>query len=85
MRQSRTGFAVFLKRAPIYWFSKKQASCEVSTFGSEFTAVKQAVEYVHGLCYKLQLMRIVCEEPVFVYGDNMLVLSNTTVSALRPH
>ena len=42
-RQSRTGYAVFLNGAPIYWHSKKQASCEVSTFGSEFTAMKQAV------------------------------------------
>ena len=72
-------FGVFLNGAPIYWFSKKQASCEVSTFGSEFTATKQVVEYMSGLCYTLQMMGIACEERVFVYGDNMLVLSNTTV------
>lgn len=54
----------------------------MSTFGSEFTVIKQAVEYAHGLCYKLRMMGIACEEPAFVYGDNMAVLSNTTVPVL---
>ena len=39
-RQSRTGFLIFLNNAPIYWFSKKQGSCETSSFGSEFIAMK---------------------------------------------
>ncbi len=39
-RRSRTGFIVFLNGAPMYWSSKKQTSCETSTFGSEFVAVK---------------------------------------------
>ena len=43
---SRTGFIVFLNGAPIYWSYKKQSSCETSTFGSEFVAIKQATEYV---------------------------------------
>ena len=52
-RRSRTGFAVFINGAPFHWMSEKQSSCEVSTFGSEFTAMKQALEYVRGLQYKL--------------------------------
>ena len=44
-RRSRTGFIVYLNKAPIYWMSKKQTSCETSTFGSEFCAMKQATEY----------------------------------------
>ena len=27
-RRSRTGFTIYLKSSPIYWFSKKQGSCE---------------------------------------------------------
>jgi hypothetical protein len=52
------GFIVFLNGAPIYWSSKKQTSCETSTFGSEFVAMKQATEYIRGLRYKLQMMGI---------------------------
>ena len=51
-RRSRTGFLIFLNSAPIYWMSKKQASVESSTFGSEFTAMKQCTEYLRGLRYK---------------------------------
>ena len=78
-RRSRTGFAVFLNGAPIYWMSKKQTSCEVSTFASEFTAMKQALEYVRGLRYKLRMLGIPVNEPAFVYGDNKSVLANTSV------
>jgi len=77
-RRSRTGFIVFLNNAPIYWMSKKQASCETSTFGSEFVAMKQATEFVRGLRYKLRMFGIQCNEPTFIYGDNQSVLANTT-------
>ena len=39
-RRSRTGFLVYLNSALIFWFYKKQTSCESITFGSEFTAMK---------------------------------------------
>jgi hypothetical protein len=77
-RGSRSGFIVFLYGASIYWSSKKQTSCETSTFGSEFVAMKQATEYIRGLRYKLRMMGITVDEPSFVLGDNQSVLANTT-------
>ena len=47
--KSRTGFIIFLNSAPIYWFSKFQASVETSSFGSKFIAMKQCCEYFIGL------------------------------------
>ena len=84
-RRSRTEFVVFLNRTPTYWFSKKEASCKVSACGSEFTAMTQTVKYACGLLYKLRMMRIACEKSIYVYGDNMSVMSNTTapVSTLK--
>lgn len=78
-RRSRTGFVVFLNSAPIFWYSKKQGSCEVSTFGSEFVAMKNCVEYLRGLRYKLRMMGIPVGNPCFVFGDNQSVLWNTTI------
>ncbi len=80
-RWSWTGFVVFLNCAPIYWSSKKQTSCKTSTFGSEFIAMKQATEYARGLRYKLRMMGMTVDEPTFVFGDNQLVLTNTTAPA----
>ena len=78
-RRSRTGFLIFLNGAPIYWNSKKQTSCETSSFGSESCAMNQATEYVKGFCYKLRMMGIPVEDPTFIFGDNQSVLANTTM------
>ena len=78
-RRSRTGFLVFLNSALVHWMSKKQASIETSSFGAEFTAMKQCTEYVRGLRYKLRMMGISCSSPTYVYGDNQSVLANTTM------
>ena len=43
--------------------------------------MKQAVEYVFGLIYKLRIMGIPCEDPAFAYGENKSLLYNTTVPA----
>ena len=77
-RRSRSGFIVFLNNAPIYWSSKKQSTCETSTYGSELVAMKQAAEYVKGLRYKLRMFGIPVTEPAFIFGDNRSVLCNTT-------
>ena len=77
-RRSRTGFCVFLQCAPIYWMSKKQGSCETSTYGSELVSMKQATEYVQGLKYKMRMMGIRVDEPAFAFGDNQSVLANTS-------
>ena len=78
-RRSRTGFLVFLNSALIFWMSKKQTGIETSSFGSEFTAMKQCTEYVRGLRYKLRMMGIACNEPTYIFGDNQSVLANTSV------
>ena len=80
-RRSRTGFIIMLNSAPIYWYSKKQGSCETSSFGSEFIAMKTCCEYVRGLRYKLRMMGIEVGAPTFIFGDNQSVLANTT----KPH
>jgi hypothetical protein len=45
-RRSRTGILYYLNRSPITWYTKKQNSVETSTFGSEFMALKTAVEMI---------------------------------------
>ena len=78
-RRSRTGFLVYLNNSLIYWHSKKQLSCESSTFGAEFIAMKQLCEYLRGLRYKLRMMGIPCDGPAYIQGDNQSVLANTSI------
>ena len=76
-RRSRTGFIIFLNMAPIVWFSKKQATIETSVFGAEFVAMKQGMECLRGLRYKLRMMGVAISGPSYIYGDNMSVIHNT--------
>jgi hypothetical protein len=57
-RRSRTGILIYINRAPVIWYSKKQNTIETSTFGSEFTALHTAVELIKGLRYKLRMMGV---------------------------
>jgi hypothetical protein len=77
VRRSRTGYFVFLNMAPLIWFSKRQPMVETSVFGAEFFALKNGMETVRGLRYKLRMMGIPIEGPAFAYGDNMSVIHNT--------
>jgi hypothetical protein len=77
-RRSQTGILLFCNRAPIIWFSKRQNSVEASTFGSEFTAMKNAIELIEALRYKLRMFGVSLEGPTNVFCDNQAVCSNTT-------
>ena len=77
IRQSRTGFQVFMNSAPIMWQSKRQATIETSAFGAEFVAMKHGIEAMRGLRYKLRMMGVEIDGPTYVHGDNMSVIHNT--------
>ena len=75
-RRSRTGFFIFLNTAPFTWFSKRQPTVETSVFGAEFVAMKNGMETLRGLRYKLRMMGVPLSGPSFIYGDNMSVIHN---------
>jgi hypothetical protein len=69
-RQSQSGTLLFCNRAPTVWFSKRQNSVEASTFGSEFTAMKNAVEMTEAMRCKLRMFGVPIEGPTNVFCDN---------------
>jgi hypothetical protein len=77
-RRSQTGILIFVNSAPIIWYSKRQNTVETSTFGSEFTAMRIAVEQVEALRYKLRMFGVPLDGPANVYCDNEAVTKNTT-------
>ena len=78
-RRSHTGVIIFVNRSPILWFSKRQNTVESSTFGSEFVALRIAVEMIEGLCYKLQMMGVEIDGPCNVFCDNNTVVLNSSI------
>ena len=77
-RRSHTGILIYLNRAPIVWFSKRQNTVETSTFGSEFVSLKIATDMIEGLRYKLRMMGIPLEGPANVFCDNEAVVTSAT-------
>ena len=77
-RRSRTGFMIFMNMAMINCHIKKQATVEGAVFGSEFLAMKQCVEALRGIRFKLRMMGVKIDGPTYVYGDNIYVLHNTS-------
>ena len=68
---------IFVNRAPILWFSKRQNTVESSTFGSEFMAMRIAIEMIEGLRYKLRMMGVSIDGPFNVFCDNNALVINS--------
>ena len=81
-RRSHTGVLLFVNRSPIVWFSKRHNTVESSTFGSECIAMKQSVDLIEDLRYKLKIMGYPMEGPSSLLCDNNNVAINTTTPKL---
>jgi len=75
-RRSQTGILIFVNQTPILWHSKRQNTVEASTFGSETVALKNAIELIEGLRYKLRMFGVEIEGPTDIYCDNEAVVRN---------
>ena len=64
------GFLIFFNRAPIRWHSKQYNAVGKSTFGSEMMALKNGVELVESLRYKLRMFGAPIEGATNIYCDN---------------
>ena len=69
------------------FFSKKQNTVEISTFGSEFIASRIAIELIESLRYKLRMFGVPLQGPTNLFMDNEAVYQNTSVpeSTLKKH
>ena len=52
-RRSRTGYMIFMNMVMINCHTKKQATIEGAVFRAEFVAMKQGVESLRGIRFKL--------------------------------
>ena len=57
---------------------------ETSVFGAEFVAMKQGIEALRGLRYKLRMMGIGITGPSYVYGDNGHVVAINVTRSSNP-
>ena len=75
-QRSKTGILLFVNKAPITWYSKRQNTVEISTFSSEFIVMKVAVEMIEALRYKLCWFGILLDGATSIYCDNEAVYNS---------
>ena len=61
------------------WYTKRQATIESSTFGSEAVALRTCLELIKSLRYKLRMMGVPLAGPAIVFGDNKSVVSGASI------
>ena len=76
--RSVTGILHMLNATPIDWFSKKQATVETATYGSEFVAARTCVEQVIDLCNTLHYLGVPVGEKSYMFGDNESIVNSST-------
>jgi hypothetical protein len=79
--RSITAILHFLNQTLMDWYSKKQATVETATFGSEFIAARTTIDQILDLRMTLCYLGIPIPEKSYVFGDNKTVIN----ASLTPH
>ena len=80
-RRSHTGYILFVNRAPVKWISRRQNTVETSAFSSEFIAMKQCIEDIEHLRFKLRMFGIPIDgdhPSTYIFCDNEGVVNNSS-------
>ena len=77
--RSASGIIEFLNQTPGDWMSKRQNQVETATYGSEFMVARQAVERLIDLRYTLRSFGVPLDGPAWLFGDNKLVVTSSTI------
>jgi hypothetical protein len=68
--RSITAILHFLNQTPMDWYSKKLATVETATFGSEFITARPTIDQIINLRTTLHYLGIPIQEKSYVFRDN---------------
>jgi hypothetical protein len=72
-----TGILHLVNKTPIEWFSKKQATVETATYGSEFVAARVCGEQTMDLRNTLRFLGVPLRDKSYMFGDNKSVVDSS--------
>jgi Reverse transcriptase (RNA-dependent DNA polymerase) len=75
--RSVTGILHLANKTPIDWYSKKQATVETATYGSEFVAARTCVEQIIDLRNTLRYLGVPIRDKSYMFGDNQSVVNSS--------
>jgi hypothetical protein len=77
--RSVTAIFHFLNKTPIEWYSKRQATVETATYGSEFVAARTATEQIMDMRNTLRYLGVPIMQKTYMFGDNKSVTISSTI------
>ena len=77
--KSVTAVLHFVNTATTDWFSKRQATVETATYGSEFVAETTATEQIMDLRNTLRYRGVPIMTKAYMFGDNKSVVMSSTI------
>lgn len=83
--RSVTGILDLLNGTPIDWYSKKQATVETATYGSEFIAARTCTERSIELRNTLRYLGVRIRESAYMFGDNKSVVDSSSIPHFKLH
>jgi hypothetical protein len=83
--RSITAILQFLNQTPIDWYSKKQATVETATFGSEFITARTTIDQIVDLQMTLCYLGIPIREKSYVFRDNKTVINASSTPHAKLH
>ena len=83
--RSVTGILHLANKTPMDWYSKKQATVETATYGSEFVAARTCVEQVIDLRNTLRYLGVPVRNKSYMFGDNESVVNSSVQVHAKLH
>ena len=83
--KSVTGILHLINQMPIDWYSKKQATVETATYGSEFVAARTSIEQIIELRNTLRYLGVPLREKAIMFGDNQSVGNSSMMVDAKLH
>ena len=77
--RSVTGILHLINQTPIDWFTKRQATVETATYGSEFVAARIATDQIVDLRLTLRYLGVPLKTSSYLFGDNESVITSSTI------
>jgi hypothetical protein len=62
-----------MNKMPIDWYSKKQATIKMATYGSEFISAQTCINHIVDLRLTLRYLGILIRDVSYMFGDNKTV------------
>ena len=74
-----TALLHFINQTPFDWYSKRQATVESATFGSEFVAARTGIDHIVDIRTSLRYLGVPIKGKTYMFGDNKSVVKNASV------